>query len=99
MKINVLFPIYQTINFWICVGLFIYFTGSFFFLLLISNVSKADIELSRQMTIIYNVVTIIKNLMLGLALIVKEDNSSESKDFRIPDEIDLDNFVPNKNLN
>lgn len=99
MKVNVSFPIYQTIDFWICVGLFLYFTGSFFFLLLISNVDRSDAALTQQMKIIYNVVTIIKNLMLGCALIVKEDNSNETGDLKIPDEIDLGNFVPNNKLN
>ena len=94
MKISVQFPIYQTIYFWICVGLFLYFTGSFFFLLLISNVNKSDIILTGQMTVIYNIVTIIKNLLLGSALLVKNDPTDDANEFKIPNEMDLDNFSP-----
>ena len=92
-------PIYQTINFGLCVGLFVYFTGSFFFLLLLSNVDKTDKELKSQMTIIYSIVTIIKNIILGIALLINESNSEKEKEFHIPNEIDLDSFSPNNNLN
>jgi hypothetical protein len=51
------------------------------------------------MGVIYNIVTIIKNLLLGFALIVTEDNSYEHNDLKVPDEIDLDKFVPNNKLN
>ena len=92
-------PIYQTINFWICVGLFVYFTGSFFFLLLLSNVDKMNTALKNEMKIIYCVVTIVKNFILGLALLTNEDKTNEFKEFQIPNELDFDSFTPNKNLN
>lgn len=99
MKVNVQFPIYQTIDFWICVGLFIYFTGSFFFLLLISNVNKSDNELRSQMAIIYSIVTIVKNIMLSASLFVNESKLDQDNPLKIPSELNLDSFSPKNNLN
>ena len=99
MKQNFIVPIYQTINFWVCVGLFVYFTGSFFFLLLLSNVDKTDTHLKNEMKIIYSIVTILKNIILSLALLVNEDKTDEFQEFQIPNELDLDSFTPNNNLN
>lgn len=99
MTQSALVPIYQTINFWICVGLFLYFTGSFFFLLLLANVDKSDIKLKSEMKIIYSVVTITKNIILGLALLTREEKEEEIKEFHMPDELYFDNFPPTKSSN
>ena len=92
-------PIYQTNTFWICVGLFLYFTGSFFFLLLLSNVEKSNISLKNEMMIIYSIVTISKNLILSCSMIVDETKEEDLTELHIPSEIDLDSFSPNNNFN
>lgn len=99
MRLNVLLPIYQTNAFWICVGLFLYFTGSFFFLLLLSNVEKSNVSLKNEMMIIYSIVTISKNLILSCSMIVDETKDEEMTELHIPSEIDLGNFSPYNNLN
>lgn len=92
------FPLYQSISFWICMGLFIFFTGNFFFILFIN--SSKDKHFLSQMSVVYSIVTICKNIILCIAFVANEriENYSE-KDFQIPNELDLDSFTPNHNLN
>lgn len=100
MKYNVSQPIYDTINFWICVGLFVYVTGIFFYILLVENSSKSDLKLQSELRLIYSAVTIVKNLILSFALIKNHDNNQVVKQsLDIPSELDLDSFYPNNNLN
>jgi hypothetical protein len=90
-------PIYQTITFWICVGLFVYFTGSFFYILLAVN-SAADEQIKNEAIIIFSFVTIIKNFILGFAFLKSEsDNISNENTLNVPNELNLDSFTP-KNL-
>ena len=96
MQTVVLYPLYQSITFWICVGLFLYFTGNFFFLLLIKSTSDVDIKL--QMKIFYSFVTITKNVFLSLAFFATEKIDEEDI-LHIPSELDLDSFNPKTTLN
>ena len=96
MKTVVLYPLYQTITFWICVGFFLYFTGNFFFFLFIK--STTDQHLKNQMKFIYIFVTITKNIFLGLAFLANEVIESRGDNMEIPDNLDLDSFS-NKNFN
>jgi hypothetical protein len=98
MKTVTQYPLYQSISFWICVGLFFSFTGNFFFLLFVT--SGMDTAVEKQMKIIYSVVIIAKNILLGVAWFASERkvNPSES-DFSIPSELDLDSYTPTNNLN
>lgn len=92
------YPVYQSISFWICVGLFIYFTGNFFFFLFIT--SSKDKHFIDQMRLIYGIVTITKNLVICFAFLTNEENEIEQgNELYIPNEIDLDSFKPNNNLN
>ncbi|MEO6488802.1 MAG: hypothetical protein ABIO04_02585, partial [Ferruginibacter sp.] len=99
MQHNFLVPIYQTINFWICVGLFVYFTGNFFFILLVESSKSTDPQLKNELVIIYSVVTIVKNLILGLSLYNNNENVRHSDNFIVPTDLNLDTFTPNNNLN
>ena len=96
MKTVVLYPLYQTITFWICVGFFLYFTGNFFFFLFIKSTSDQHIKM--QMKFIYNIVTISKNIFLGFAFFANEVVESKDDNLEIPDNLDLDSFS-NKNFN
>ena len=91
MKTVVMYPLYQTITFWICVAFFLYFTGAFFFILFIT--SSTDIEFARQMNTIYGVVTITKNILLCLSLLASESVDQQiSDELHIPTEVDLGEF-------
>ena len=101
MKFSISQPIYETINFWICVGLFVYFTGNFFYILLVENSKNNDPVLKNELMIIYSSVTIGKNLILSFSMVKKQeiDKSSNSNFLNIPSELNLDSFYPNNNLN
>jgi len=95
-------PIYSTIKFWICVGLFVYFTGNFFYILLVENSKNASQEVKNQLTIIYCVVTITKNLILGLAFLNKDEVGNEGEDgsdfSNFPKDINFDSISKNHHL-
>ena len=88
MKTVVHYPLYQSITFWICVSLLIYFAGNFFFFLFIN--SNADKAFLSQKKIIYSFVTISKNIFFCLALFASEDNESELERIEIFADVNLD---------
>lgn len=88
MQTVVLYPLYQTISFWICVGLFLYFTGNFFFL--IFTKSSTDKQFVNQLKIIYSFVTITKNIFLSLAFFANEIKENSGEEIEFPNDIDLD---------
>jgi len=90
MKTVVMYPLYQSISFWICVGFFLNFTGTFFFILFIK--SSTDKEFKILMNTIYGVVTITKNILLCLSLFASEYLETNDDTLHIPSEIDLDEF-------
>lgn len=92
MKTEVLRPLYQSIIFWLCVGLFIYFSGNFFYLVLIQSTN--DPILINQLRVIYSIVTITKNVLLSFSFFANEIKERVINDFNIPDEINLDSFHP-----
>jgi len=81
-------------DFWICVGLLIYFAGNFFFLLYSSTQSKAAIR--NEMQLIYSIVTITKNLILGFSFFA-DDGARGEQDEKIhfPKDLNFDTFTPN----
>ena len=87
-------PIYQRAIFWISVAFIINSAGNFF-LFLYSQNSFNDEIFKKQYTLIYTTVTVIKNLLLCLSIVIKE-----KKDTLPPDslfDIDLDALNPIKN--
>jgi hypothetical protein len=92
MKTVIMYPLYQSILFWICVAFFIYFTGTFFFFIF-SNTTR-DPEFGKQLTTIYSIVTITKNLILCLALFANEPIEQNDEILNIPSDINLDDFTP-----
>ena len=92
MKIVVMYPLYQSISFWICVAFFIYFTGNFFFFLFLNTIK--DAAFLKQMQIIYGVVTITKNIILLLAIsFANEPNEQNEQALNIPTNLNLGDFT------
>ncbi len=90
-------PLLKQISFWICIGLFIYFTGNLFFLLFIPTASSEEIT---QMFLIYSAVTISKNLIIAGAWFAKETVQTDADIIKIPENLNLDddfNFTKNTN--
>ena len=90
-------PIYKNIIFWICVGLFVYFSGNFFYIVLVEISKNANEFVRNQLKIVYSVVSIIKNLILGFAILnynISETNTTNP----FPQDLDLDAITPNKKI-
>lgn len=84
-------PVYNKISFWIAVGLFFYFTGNFFYILLVENSRNESIEVKNQLIIMYSIVTVVKNIILGMALMLgKEDDDNSNNFIPFPSDLDLD---------
>lgn len=91
MKTVVQYPLYQSITFWLCVGLFLYFTGNFFFFLFIN--SSSDPNFIGQLKNIYSVVTISKNLLFCFAFFTNETTELTNNELQIPSELSLDDIT------
>ena len=99
-KMNIIssIPLFKSISFWLCVGLFIYFTGNLFFLLFIN--STFDKDFIKQMFLIYSCVTITKNIILATAWFAEETVQTDADIIQIPENMKLDddfNFTRNTN--
>ena len=95
MQESVVEPIYQRAIFWISVAFIINSAGNFFLFIYQKN-SYNDEIFQRQYTTIYTTVTVIKNLLLCISILIKETPkiSSSTETF----DIDLDSLNPIKNL-
>ena len=94
MQETVLEPIYQKAIFWISVAFIINSAGNFFLFLYSQNSYKDEI-FQKQYIIIYATVTVIKNVLLCISILIKE-----KKDTPPPDNLfdfDLDALNPNEN--
>ena len=98
MRVVTKFPLHQSISFWICVGLFIYFTGNLFYLIFIT--STKDKHLISQMQIIYSCVTIAKNLIIAFAWLAHERLETNADILQMPDDMQLDDdFIVSNQTN
>ena len=88
MNIITTVPLFKSISFWLCVGLFIYFTGNLFYLLFITSTNNEKLQI--QMQTIYSCVTIIKNLILASAWFALEKLQTESDIIQLPENMKLD---------
>ena len=95
MQETVVEPIYQKAIFWICVAFIINSSGNFF-LFLYSKNSYNDEIFKKQYTIIYTTVTLIKNFLLSISILIKEKRDPSTNELI---DIDLDSFHPFKNQN
>jgi hypothetical protein len=89
MKIVVMYPLYQSISFWICVAFFLYFSGTFFSFLFTQT--SNDIQLIKNMKLISGLVTLSKNIILSLSLFANEQDGDAIDDkLNLPNNINLD---------
>ncbi|MBS1509857.1 MAG: hypothetical protein JST86_03400 [Bacteroidetes bacterium] len=70
IQTNTIIPVYQTNVFWIAVAFIIYCSGNFF-LFLYSN-QQNDEQFQIQYTLIYSTITILKNILLCIGVMVKQ---------------------------
>ena len=91
-------PIYQKAIFWISVAFIINFSGNFF-LFLYSRTSYKDEIFKNQFTIIYSSVTILKNILLCISVMVKESNKNNQFDNNMPFESEFNSIynLPSQN--
>lgn len=94
MQDSVVEPVYQRAIFWISVAFIINSSGNFFLFLYSKNSYNDDI-FKRQYTIIYTTVTVLKNILLCISILIKETNESQNQ--HAPIDVDLDSFQPFKN--
>jgi hypothetical protein len=97
MQETVTEPIYQKAIFWISVAFIINSAGNFFLFLYSKNSFNDDPNFKRQYTIIYTTVTVIKNLLLCISILIKEAPKTDTD--RAIFDVDLDSFNPTKNQN
>lgn len=88
MQSTVIEPIYQKPIFWICVAFILNFSGNFF-LLLSAITSFNDEDFRNTFTIINGSVTILKNIFLCIAVVLKDNNNDHLlKDLSIDSKLD-----------
>jgi hypothetical protein len=81
-------PMQNSISFWLCVGLLLYFFGNFFYVTTL-NTSK-DIAFIKQVKTICSIIIIAKDIVLALAWLGKEPIETDDDIIRIPDSLDFD---------
>ncbi|MCX6314259.1 MAG: hypothetical protein NTX08_05960 [Sphingobacteriales bacterium] len=97
IKYDIQTPLYESKAFWIAVAFFIFFSGNFF-LLLYSKSMINDLKFREQYVIIYNSFNIFKNLIICVALFIKENGGSiqlKQQNINLPQ----DHFYPFNNPN
>ena len=90
--------LHQSIYFWICVGLFFYFSGNFFYMLLVEYSVEMTPEAKSQLKIIYSAVTISKNIILGLSLLTPANPPKNDDDYLLPQDLNLDTITTNSSI-
>jgi hypothetical protein len=95
MQTVILYPIYLSNTFWIAVGLLLFFSGNFFYIMLIQESTEA-LSVMKQLKVVFGVISIMKNIILSLALLGRDDidniNGDEEASFELPDNIVLDDY-------
>lgn len=82
-------PIYKNILFCISVGLFFYFTGNFFYILLVKNSISAGINVQEMLIVIYSCISILKNFILGFSFFTNYSSPPPSSSISYPEELDI----------
>ncbi len=85
-------PLHKSIEFWLCVGLFIYFTGNFFYLVFLN--STKDVKLIGQMKLVNTIVTFTKDIILALAWLAHERTETDADIIKFPNGLGLDDDLP-----
>ena len=99
MRFNYATPLFQLPSFWISVAFVIFFSGTFF-LLLYSKTMFNEPGFNVQYLIISCTLTIIKNVLLCVALFVNKNLITYKDNNTLPSNLNLDTFQPlNKQTN
>jgi len=99
MRYNYATPLLQLPSFWISVAFLIYFSG-IFFLLLYAKTMFGKPGFDSQYLVIISTLTIIKNILLCIALIVNKNLAPSKDNNSIPSNLNLDTYQPlNKQTN
>lgn len=91
MQEVILEPIYQKAIFWISVAFIINFAGNFFLFLYSMNSFNDEIFRNQYITI-YTTVTVIKNALLCISILIKETPKNDLN--KVIFDVDLDSFNP-----
>ena len=83
-------PLYQTMSFWIFVAFFLYYTGNFFFFLILGT--KPSTEIQTILITVYSGVTILKNILLCVSFKFDEPKKINNLNLSIPTELNLDDL-------
>ncbi len=92
MKTVTTIPLYQTMSFWIFVAFFLYYTGNFFFFLILG--SEQSLEIQKFMIYVYSGVTILKNIILCASFRFQEPIKLNNQNLSIPSDLNLDDLSP-----
>jgi len=96
IQFNLSIPILHTSEFWVSIALLLYFSGNFF-LFLYSKSMYNNPSFRVQFTIIYNTLTIIKDILLTVAVLVNVYIKNSQNHLNNPIDIDLGTFNPLQN--
>lgn len=90
MNSEVVYPVYQTVEFWLVVGCLLFFAGNFFmFVFYNSTKTPSEANLAR---LIYSFVTILKNTVFSLSFFGSTGSLNEDNIIKVPENLSLDSF-------
>ena len=96
MQYNFTTPLFKLPNFWASVAFLLFFSG-IFFLLLYSKTNFEKPVFKDQFLIITSIITIIKNILLCIALFANNSLVLNKDNNPIPSNLNLDTFQPLNN--
>jgi hypothetical protein len=84
-------------KFWVLAGLFVYFSGNFFYMLLVEISKFTTYENKQSLTIIYCTITILKNLIISIGLSLPEKSNNPDNFLPFAEELELNTHQNNPN--
>ncbi len=75
-------PLFATFMFWIAVAFFLNFSGNFFLFIYSQSSNKAP-DFNSNYTIIYSTVTVLKNIVISIAVTINEEVYKENKSDKV----------------
>jgi hypothetical protein len=96
IQFNISTPILNTYEFWVSVAFLLYFAGNFF-VFVFSQSMYNNPAFKVQFTIIYNSITILKDILLTVAVLICANTISNKNSLNDPINIDLGAFNPLQN--
>jgi hypothetical protein len=87
-----------TKKFIMIIGVFLYFSGNFFFMLLVEISKSSTFENKRNLTLVYCSITIIKNIIISIGLSLPEKPKNPDNFIPFPDELEINTIQNTHNL-